>query len=144
MKKLLLTTILTSSLLLTACQADTIKSASANANLESKGYEVEVYNQEETKLHIQNLYYDNFTFTDALYATKGQDDDADFLIAIFFKNVDDASTFLKADNNGNLAKMNNYSDTHLGKNLTKRLGTYNNVAYFGSETSFAVAFPDVL
>lgn len=143
MKKLLLTTLLTGSLLLTACQADTMKSANAKSNLEGKGYTVEVYSYEEAKVRIQGLEYKGFEFTDAIYASKGKDDNADFLMAFFFKNVKDAESFVTGEND-NLTKMNHYIEVNLGKNLTAKLGMHNNVAYCGSEASFSAAFPNAL
>ena len=144
MKKLLLTTLLTGSLLLTACQADVMKSADAKKNLEGQSYTVEVYGFEEAKSRIQNLNYEGANFTDAIYAEKGKDDAADLFIAFFFKNIEDAEAFVEGHDSENLAKMNTYVDTHLGKDLEKRVGMHNNVAYLGSQTSFVAAFPDAL
>ena len=143
MKKLLVTTMLVGSLMLTACQADTMKSANAKKNLEGKGYAVEVYGYEEAKVRIQNLDYESHNFTDALIADKGKGDDADFLIAFFFKNINDAEAFVTGEH-GNIAQMNGYIETHLGKNLKAKVGMHNNVAYLGSETSFSAAFPNAL
>ena len=36
--------------------------------------------------------------------------------------------------------MNDYGSSNLGENLTKKVGSHNNVAYVGSETSFDAAF----
>lgn len=144
MKKLLLTTLLTGSLLLTACQADTMKAADAKKNLEGKSYNVSLYDKEETKARIKGIEYDdNLSFTECVYASKGKDDDQDLLLAFFFKNVKDAEAFVTGEH-GNIAAMNTYIEINLGKNLKPRIGSHNNVAYCGSETSFAAAFPGVL
>ena len=139
MKKLISMLFCVGALALSACSPDMKNSASAKSNLTGASYSVEVYGEAEAKTRIQNLKYDGFTFKDALVADKGSGDDKDLLIAFFFNNIDDASNFMTGDNN-NIVLMNKYCEDNLGKNLQTRVGTYNNVAYCGSETSFQAAF----
>lgn len=139
MKKLMSTLLLAGVLALSSCGADMKNSASAKSGLSGAKYSVEVYGYEEAKTRIQNLKYDGFTFTDALVAEKGSGDDKDLLIAFFFKNTDDPVNFMTGDNN-NISLMNRYLERNLGKNLQGKVGTYNNVAYCGSETSYTAAF----
>ena len=40
----------------------------------------------------------------------------------------------------NIGLMNDYGSSNLGENLPKKVGSYNNMAYVGSETSFDAAF----
>ena len=43
-------------------------------------------------------------------------------------------------NTENIAIMSGYAEISIGKNLTSKVGSHNNVAYVGSETSFKAAF----
>ena len=140
MKKLLATLLIAGSLAITACQPNIYTSSDAKGKLSSKEYTVEVYAEAEAKQRLANLNYEGVTFTDALYAEKGKDDDKDLLIAFFFASVDDATNFTDKNNHENLGMLDDYGAKNLGANLKKKVGTHNNVAYIGSETSFAAAF----
>lgn len=142
MKKMIGTLLCAGILALSSCAADMKNSGSAKSGLSGAGYSVEVYGYEEAKTRIQNLKYDGFTFKDAIYAEKGSGDSKDLLIAFFFNNIDDASNFMTGDNN-NIVLMNGYLEKNLGKNLQGKVGTYNNVAYCGSETSYTAAFGSI-
>lgn len=137
MKKLLASLLLAGSLCLAGCSASE-SSSSAKGSLQGKGYTVSVYSESETKARYQQFDYSGFSLTDSLYATKGTGDNADFLLAFFFSSIDDASNFVtKGDN---IRLLNSAIDQFLGKNLTAKLGSHNNVAYAGSEASFSSAF----
>ena len=140
MKKLLATLLVAGSLAMTACQPNIYTSSDAKGKLSSKEYTVEVYGEEEAKKRISELNYDGVTFTDALYAEKGKDDDKDLLIAFFFTSIDAATNFTDKNNHENLGMLDDYGAKNLGANLKKKVGTHNNVVYIGSETSFAAAF----
>ena len=136
MKRLISTLLVAGAFALTACSPTMYSSSSSKSKLEGKGYTVEVYSFEEAKARITGLNYEGFDFTDALVADKGADDERDVLLAFYFKNVDDASKFIEE----NIGQMNRYAENTLGSNLTVRVGSHNNVAYTGSETSFANGF----
>ena len=142
MKKLIGTLLVTGMLALSSCGATMLSSGSAKSGLSGAGYSVEVYGEEEAKVRIQNLKYDGFTFKDALVADKGSDDNKDLLIAFFFNNIDDSSRFMTGDNN-NIVLMNKYIEDNLGSKLKGKIGSYNNVAYCGSETSVTAAFGNI-
>lgn len=67
---------------------------------------------------------------------EGADENKDLFLAFYFKSIGDCDKFVDA----NIILMNDYGDSNLGDNLTKKVGSYNNVAYVGSETSFDAAF----
>lgn len=136
MKRLISGLLLAGAFALTACSPTMYSSSSSKSKLEGKGYSVEVYSFEEAKVRITGLNYEGFEFTDALVADKGADEDKDVLVAFYFKKVDDASKFVEE----NIAQMNRYAENTLGSNLTVKVGSHNNVAYTGSETSFTNAF----
>lgn len=137
MKKLLASLLLASSLCLAGCSASE-SSSSAKSSLQGNGYTVSVYSESETKARFQQFDYSGFTLTDCVYATKGTGDNADFLLAFFFSNIEDAPNFvMKGDN---IRLLNSAIEQLLGKNLTAKYGSHNNVAYAGSETSFSAAF----
>ena len=52
--------------------------------------------------------------------------------------------FMAKSDHKNLAMLNTCVGGKLGENLKVKVGIHNNVAYAGSEVSFAVAFPDAL
>ena len=139
MKKLLATTLLLGSLIITSCQADTFKSADAKAKLEKENYTVKTYTEEEAKAAFTEFSYENVTFTDALLASKGENKELDFIVIFYFKNNEEASNFMYLDGNKNLAIMKNYVDNSLGKNIKEKIGTHNNALYFGSETAYNIA-----
>lgn len=143
MKKLVATLIMTSALMLSACQADRLTSSASKDKLTKAGYAVEVYGEKEAQVRIEGLNYKGVTFTDAVYAEKGKDDDKDLLVAFYFADINAASNFVSMNDNENLAILNRYADNNLGANLKKRVGTHNNVAYVGSETSFTAAFGQI-
>lgn len=139
MKKLLLGLLFAGSMALTACQSTVYKAADSATKLEDKGYKVETYTQEESKALITGLNYEGASFTAAVYATKGSEKDKDLFLGFFFKTNKEAEDFMAKDDNGNLAIMHKYGEENVGENLTMRIGTHNNIAYVGSETSFANA-----
>ena len=140
MKKLFTMLLVAGSLAVSACGATMYSSKSAESNLKGKGYSAEVLSPELAKVKISGLNYDIVSFTDAVYAEKGSGEDMDFLMAFFFKSIGDADKFMDGNNNENMGLLSDYADKHLGANLTKKVGIHNNVAYVGSETSFAAVF----
>ena len=140
MKRFLTTLLLASAFTLSACGATMYSSKGSQSKLESKGYSVEVYPYEEAKVRVDGLNYDTVTFTDALIATKDSGDDKDILLAFYFKSVSDAEKFLSDNNNYNIGQFGAFANKELGKNLKAKMGSHNNVAYIGSETSFKIAF----
>ena len=140
MKKLIATLLMAGTLALTACQPDKISSADTKSKLSSKNYTVLVSAEAEAKELIKGLNYEGVTFTDAISATKGENDNKDFLIAFYFANSDAAGNFVSKNDHENLAMMNAYAEKELRANLTKKVGTHNNVAYVGSETAASIAF----
>ena len=80
------------------------------------------------------------TFTDALFAEKGAGENKDLLVAFYFANMDAAESFISKNSHENLTILNHYGEVNLGEKLEKKVGQHNNVAYVGSNTSFAAAF----
>lgn len=140
MKKFFAALLIAGSIGLSACAATTYTADGTANNLKGKGYTTEVLSYDLAKVKIRGLNYDIVAFTNAVYAEKGTGDDADLLMAFFFPNINDAEKFVSGNSYENLGLMNNYGDSNLGKNLTKKVGTHNNVAYIGSVTSFSAAF----
>ncbi|MBR0193971.1 MAG: hypothetical protein IJQ40_01060, partial [Bacilli bacterium] len=119
-----------------ACTPDNYSAEGSKSKLSSNGYTVEVYSSEEAKSRIKGLDYSVAEFTNALYAEKGADENKDLFLAFYFKSISDCDKFVDA----NIVLMNDYGSANLGENLTKKVGSHNNVAYVGSETSFDAAF----
>ena len=140
MKKLLATMLLAGIMSVSACGATIYTADGSKSKLQSNGYTVEVYGYEEAKTRIKNLNYDTVAFTNAVFAEKGEGDNKDIFLAFYFSSVDAASAFLEANENYNYFQMYDYAEKNLGSKLAARRGTHNNVAYTGSETSFASAF----
>lgn len=138
MKKIIMTLFCAGALALTSCGATMYSSSSTKSNLSGKGYEVEVFTAEEAKARIQGMDYEGVTLKDALLAHKGSGDDKDGIVAFFFGSIDEAENFVKAGNN--IVLLNSFVELYIGKNLKAKVGSHNNVAYAGSETSFSNAF----
>ena len=139
MKKLLLGLLCAGSMALSACSATIYKAADSATKLEEKGYKTEMYTLEESKALISGLNYEGASFTVAVYATKGEEKDKDLFLGFYFKTTKEAEDFLAKDDNSNLALMNKYGEDNLGENLKLKVGSHNNIAFVGSETSFANA-----
>ena len=140
MKKLFASLMILGSLALSACAATIYKTEPTSKTLKDKGYTVVSMTAEQAKVLVGGIDIGDLKLEGALNANKGTGKDRDFLFAFFFNTVEDASNFMSKDDNANLAAMNNYGQVVLGENLQLKLGTHNNVAYVGSETSFAAAF----
>lgn len=125
---------------MTACNPDVCTASSSQKKLKNNGYTVSIYNATEAKDKIKGIVFDGVSLKDALFAEKGKEDDYDFLLAFYFPSLDEAEKFTSLNSNANLGLMNDYADNNLGKNLEKKVGSHNNVAYVGSVTSFANAF----
>ena len=138
MKKLLFSLLFAGSIALTACQATIYTADKTKAKLQKKDYTVEVYTKDEAKTHYAALPIDKYDVTGTLFAKKGQGDDQDLLFAIFFSSIDEASKF--SEGGQNITTLGQFGEALIGKNLTSRLGTHNNVAYVGTETTFNIAF----
>ena len=136
MKRLISTLLMAGAFALCACTPTNYSADGSKSKHSGKGYTVEVYSYEEAKARISGLNYDVAQFTNALYAEKGADENKDLFLAFYFKSIGDCDKFVDA----NIAVMNDYGSSNLGENLTKKVGSHNNVAYVGSETSFAAAF----
>lgn len=139
MKKLLASLLLAGSLCLTGCSS-TESSGSASEKLRSSGYTVQTYSQAEAKAHLSAFNFEGVDLSDALIAKKGSPDNQDYMLAFFFPNVDQASSFVNKNQYENLATLNSVLDKELGDGYTRRVGTHNNVALCTSETAFSVAF----
>ena len=127
MKKLIATVLFAASLCLTACEK-TANSGEAKANLEGKGYIVEVLGSEETKARIKGINY-NVEIKDSVYAKKGS---SEIFLAFYCNNAGDASAFVQE----NISAMYHFAETYIEDPKT---GSYNNVAYVGSTTTIADA-----
>ena len=136
MKRLISTLLMAGAFALCACTPTNYSADGSKSKLSGKGYTVEVYSYEEAKARISGLNYDVAQFTNALYAEKGADENKDLFLAFYFKSISDCDKFVDA----NIVLMNDYGSSNLGENLTKKVGSHNNVAYVGSETSFDAAF----
>lgn len=136
MKRLISSLLLAGAFALCACTPNNYSAEGSKSKLSSKGYTVEVYSNEEAKARIKGLDYSVAEFTNALYAEKGADENKDLFLAFYFKSISDCDKFVDA----NIVLMNDYGSSNLGENLTKKVGSHNNVAYVGSETSFDAAF----
>ena len=126
MKKLLMTLLCSTALVLTGCSSQ-IKSADTQKKMEKQGYTVTVYPKEEAQKRYATLTY-NVEITDALYAQK----ENDLLIAFYCKTSDDATKFVQ----DNIAQMAVFAQLVIENPKT---GSHNNVAYVGSETSISYA-----
>lgn len=136
MKKLFASLLFASSLCLTACGASE-SSGSVKGKLDGSGYSTTVYTAEQAKVRYEGLTFTGFELVDAVYGTKGEGDNFDFLLAFFFGNADQASAFVTTGDN---IRVFDNTKEQLGKNLVGKYGSHNNVAYVGSVTSFSVAF----
>ncbi len=136
MKRFISSLLLAGAFALCACAPTNYTANGSKSKLSNNGYTVEVYSYEEAKAHISGLNYDVAEFTNALYAEKGADENKDLFLAFYFKSIGDCDKFFDA----NIGVMNDYGSSNLGENLTKKVGSNNNVAYVGSETSFDAAF----
>ena len=139
MKKLIPALLLAGVFAVTSCKAQSVSSDSAKKKLADKSYAVTIYSETEAKGLIAGLNYEGVSFKDAIYAQKGEGEAKDIFLAFFFNDINGASNFVAKDNNANLVLLHDYGEKHLGANLTLKVGTHNNVAYVGSETSFTVA-----
>lgn len=140
MKKLLMSVMCAAAIAMTACNPDVCTASGSQKKLKDNGYTVSIYNATEAKDKIKGIVFDGVSLKDALFAEKGKEDDYDFLLAFYFPSIDEAEKFTSLNSNVNLGLMNDYADNNLGKNLEKKVGSHNNVAYVGSVTSFANAF----
>ena len=140
MKRLLVTMLLAGAISMGACGTKSQNSASSKKSLEAAGYKVTAYSATEAKALITGLKYDGYDLHDAIYAEKGEEANKDIMLAFYFSSIDQAEKFMSDNENFNLNLMYDYGRTHLGENLTQKVGMHNNVAYVGSETSFAIAF----
>ncbi len=136
MKKLFASLLFASSLCLTACGASE-SSGSVKSKLAGSGYSTTVYTAEQAKERYKGFTFEGFELVDAVYGTKGEGDNLDFLLAFFFGNADQASSFVTTGDN---IRLFDSAKEELGKNLVGKYGSHNNVAYVGSQTSFSVAF----
>ena len=140
MKRLLTMLLMAGSLAMTGCASQVEKASDTSSKLKEKGYSVTSYTFEEAKATITGLDYDIVSFSDAIFAEKGEGEDKDGLLAFFFASINDANKFMEENSNKNMGLMHDYGAARLGANLTLKVGMHNNVAYVGSETSFATAF----
>ena len=140
MKKLMAMLCAVGALALTACKPTMYSAEGTSSTMKANGYTAEVYTYEEAKVRIQGLNYELATFTNAMYASKGTGDDKDFILAFFFSSLDDTATFMNGNDYQNMALLHSYGEQHLGEHLTLSVGTHNNVAYVGSETTRSLAF----
>lgn len=140
MKKLLFSLLFAGSIALTACQATIYTADKTKAKLQKKDYTVEVYTKDEAKNRYTAFTLADYDLTGALLAKKGQGDDADLLFALYFSSIDEASKFSNANGGANIATLGTFGEALIGKNQTSRVGTHNNVAYVGTETTFNIAF----
>ena len=140
MKKLLSALLFIGAMSLTSCASDSFTASKAEEKLNNKGYTVTVYTGDNVKNNIQGFDYEGQNVLEAVFANKGDGDDKDVFLAFYFKNNNEASAFLKNDGNSNLTMMNKMSESLVGANLQAKIGTYNNVAYVASETSYAIVF----
>ena len=136
MKRLFVSLLLASSLCLVGCSS-TETSGSVKGKLDGSSYSTTVYTAEQAKARYEGLTFAGFDLVDAVYGTKGEGDNFDFLLAFFFGNDDQASTFVTTGDN---IRVFDNAKARVGKNLVGKYGSHNNVAYVGSETSFSVAF----
>lgn len=140
MKKLFTLLLASSAILATSCQATDYTASEAASKLRGNSYTVEVMSYDQAKQRIIGLNYDIVDFRDAVYAEKGEEENHDLLVAFFFSSIDNAEKFLNENNYENLTLLNRYGERYIGENLVKKVGMHNNVAYVGTETSFAAAF----
>ena len=128
MKKLFASLVLGAAICLTACGPTTVKSSATKEKLEKANYTVEVYNATEAKARIIGLDF-TVEIEDALYAIKGG---KDILLACYCKNNDDATKLIE----DNIRVLTEFVGKYTEEPKT---GSYNNVAYVGTETSVSDA-----
>ncbi len=126
MKKLLMTLLCSTALVLTGCSSQ-IKSADTQKKMEKQGYTVTVYPKEEAQKRYSTLKYE-VEIVDALSAQK----EKDILIAFYCKTSDDATKFVQ----DNIAQLVIFAEIVIENPKT---GSHNNVAYVGSETAASYA-----
>lgn len=139
MKKLFAAFLLAGAVTLAGCKSKVYTSSEAKESLTKGGYTVQVYAEAEAKARIANLNYEGVSFSDALYAEKGADENKDLLIAFYFPTIKAAEDFLGKNDNENMGLLHDYAAKELGANLTVKVGTHNNIAYAGSTVSADVA-----
>ena len=140
MKKLFTTLLFAASLALSACGSKIYKGEESKASLEKKEYTVVLLSEAEAKLLISGINFDDVTLKSVVRADKGKDEDKDFFLGFYFDSIEEAEKFNSKNDNQNLALMSKYAEIELGSNLKSKVGSHNNVAYVGSETSFKAAF----
>lgn len=140
MKKYFTTLLVAGAFAMTACTGTTYSASSSQSKLNNKGYSAQVLSVDEAKEVIKGLNYNIVKFNNAVTAEKGSGDDYDLFIAFYFSSINDASKFYDSNNHENMSLMHDYGQNKLGANLKLKVGTHNNVAYVGSETSFSNAF----
>ncbi len=88
------------------------------------------------------LNWEDVSFIDGLSSTKGEGDDTDILLAIFFSDFESAEKFVNRNEYENLKGLDLFLTYFLGSKLQeqKKVGYHNNVVFAGSQTSFDVAF----
>lgn len=140
MKKLFTTLFFAASMALSACAPKIYKGEDSKAKLEKQEYTAYTLTQDEAKVLIIGINFDDTNVKSVVRADKGKDDDRDFFLGFYFDSIKEAEDFNSKNNNQNLGLMSAYGELQLGKNLTLKVGSHNNVAYVGSETSFKAAF----
>ena len=140
MKKLLATVLLAGALALAGCGEQSLSAGASQKKLDAAGYKTTLYSVEQAKAAITGLKFDGYNLKEAIYAEKGEEANKDILLAFYFSNINEANKFMEDNQSANMALMYDFAKSNLGENLAQKVGMHNNVAYVGSETSFAVAF----
>ncbi len=138
---LLFIVFIVNTLTLTSCSS-ILSSSSVAKKLEDNKYKSTVLNCDETIKKMLFLNWEDVSFIDGLSSTKGEGDDTDILLAIFFSDFESAEKFVNRNEYENLKGLDLFLTYFLGSKLQeqKKVGYHNNVVFAGSQTSFDVAF----
>ena len=140
MKKFITAFLCLASMALTSCAATVYKGEDAKAKLEKQDYKVVLLSEKEAKLLVLGINFDDVTVKSVVSAEKGKEDDHDIFLGFFFESIEEAEKFNSKNSNENLGLMASYANAQIGKNLTSKVGSHNNVAYVGTETTFKIVF----
>ena len=138
MRKMIFASAIACALLLSGCSLFGMSKYDSNTDgktLKAKGYEISNYTAEEAKAKISGINFEDVNCKGALFAEKGEGDDKDLFIGFYFDSVDEAEKFNAKNNYENQGLIHDYCERNLGKNLKLKVGSHNNVAYGGSETT---------
>ena len=135
MKKIIAVLFSISTLVLTGCGARIMDPSKGIKSLDKEGYNVQTYDISDLSSTFENLSFEGFVITDAYYGYKGEDE---FFLAFYFSKISEAREFLEAKDLLNTKALREFASQKNEEHFV--VGTYNNIAYAGTETTYAIVF----